>query len=68
MWPDEPDKALGMKLSALRELANGRMDIGIFGFHVYGRRAGNGQEGIAAAVIQRIVPAARKLRRYLERN
>ena len=68
-WPDDVDKALGMKLLVMRELARGRVDIGLFGFHIFGRTGGGRPEDTAAEVIKRIfAPMARQLRRYLERE
>jgi hypothetical protein len=68
-WPDDPFKAMGMKLLLMRELARGREDIGHFGFHIYGRTVGSRPRDSAAAVIERIfTPMAERVQRYLERN
>jgi hypothetical protein len=68
-WPDDPDKALGIKILLMRELARGREDIGHFGFHIYGRTVGSRPRDAAAAVIERIfTPMAKRLQRYWERN
>jgi hypothetical protein len=51
MWPDDREKALGMKLLVLRELASERLDLSKFGFHVFDRVGGSTQEDTAAIVI-----------------
>lgn len=67
IWPDDPERALGIKLLLFRQFAEDKEDISRFGFHVIG--AGRNVNDNARAVVEQIFePMARELRRYLERE
>lgn len=69
IWPDDAEQALGMKFLVMRELGRGRVDIGLFGFHLFGTRGGGRPEDTAAEVIRQIfAPMASQLWRHLRRE
>jgi hypothetical protein len=68
-WPDDWEKALGMRLLLFRAFSEGRQDRDIAGFGFQHINVGNNLNDNAHAVIDQIFrPMARELRRYLERT
>jgi protein-tyrosine-phosphatase len=66
-WPDDPEKALGMRLLLFRAFAERRPDRDIAGFGIQHINVGQNLNDNARAVIDQIFrPMARELRRYLE--
>lgn len=66
-WGSAPERSLGLRLSLLREIAMGRENAGILGYHFFGRRSD--VDANARELVQQIFePMARELRRYLEKE
>jgi len=66
-WGDHDEKSLGMRLLLFRRFADGKQDIGLYGFHFL-RVSRNVNDNARAFVEQVFEPMARELRRFLEKD